>query len=49
MNFKLVPYTKIDLKQIINLNGKAEMGEKLHDCGKDFLRLHTALTIKEKR
>lgn len=36
MNFELVPYTKVDLKQIIDLNGKAGMGEKLHDCGKDF-------------
>ena len=48
MNFELVPYTKVDLKQIIDLNGKTGMGEKLHDCGKDFRRLHTALTIKEK-
>lgn len=48
MNFELVPYTEIDLKQIIGLNGKAEMGEKLHDCGKGFLRLRTALTSKKK-
>ena len=48
MNFELVPYTKVDLKQRIDLNGKTGMGEKLHDCGKDFRRLHTALTIKEK-
>ena len=48
MNFELVPYTEIDLKQILGLNGKAEMGEKLHDCGKGFLRLRTALTSKKK-
>lgn len=49
MNFKLVPYTEIDLKQIIGLNGKAEMGEKLHDySSKGFLRLGTALTSRKK-
>ena len=37
MNFELALYTKIDLKQIIDLNVKAKTGEKLLNCGKDFL------------